>query len=65
MIDMKRREVITLLGGATAWPLAVRAQHSPCRPLIGVLSPQPAAAAARNFDQSTRFWADPGPSRTT
>jgi len=56
---MKRREFITLLGGAAGWPLAVRAQAGKVW-RIGVLSIGSSATASHLVEAFFRGMADLG-----
>jgi putative ABC transport system substrate-binding protein len=57
---VRRRDVITLLGGAALWPVAARAQVSPRRPLVAWLSGGAQAASSGFVDAFLQGMRDQG-----
>ncbi len=60
MVNLRRRDFVTLLGGAaTAWPLTARAQQ-PTMPVVGLLNPQSPGSIPRFLDAFRRGLAESG-----
>jgi putative tryptophan/tyrosine transport system substrate-binding protein len=56
---VRRREFISVIAGATAWPLTARAQQ-PVTPMIGVVGPAPWKAVPHLFAAFERGLAEAG-----
>jgi len=60
MSDIRRREFVTLLGGAAAWPLAARAQQSTNKVSVGFLSVNAPSSMIARIDAFQRGLGDLG-----